>query len=533
MGVRHKHGHADGGALRHLYLQHNRAQRSRSVRGGDLPDRARSSGTERAVVERGQDHVVPPSEVGGKTAALLAAGAESAGDLPRSNALLSGRGERSTLASILGAHPIATAASAVAIGAMGASALVSMGTLHADYPGLEQRGAHDRGIVFVGMNETGRHEVDGILRGMPDGHVTHVRPSPRPDVVKLGGVTYDLTTDPGRAGFVAKLALQGDRADALAKILQSAEDNARDEIAQLAIVLAQADRGERFIERIVFSGHSTGYSVWGDGNGSLKIQDVAKLATVFPRAAGQVQDLILGACYTGGETNMDTYRAIFPNVKTIWAYDGAAPGAYSGAVPHFVRWENSTRGASTDRVSRDLARGTRKGENIAVWTVTRGYDNGQPQRDLTEVRAAYERTRGVLPTFHSGERPVEDLSQGPLRDHYNSIHRLLSRRDISPDERAALNAEKQIVIRLLYWKNISSMFQVTHRATISQGFTELGMQVPDFSRMSRKDAMRAIADFDARVADRGAASRTVRYLTEILHDGLRDLKPTHIPEAWM
>jgi hypothetical protein len=284
---------------------------------------------------------------------------------------------------------------------------------------------------------------------------------------------------------------------------------------------------------MVMSGHSVGSGVWGDGNGTLSYDDLAKLGAIFPRAVGQIEDLMIAACYNGSEQGMERLRAIFPNLKTLWAYDGSAPGSVSGAVPHIMRWERGTRGVSSDNLTRDAARNTRKGENVAVWTATRGYDNGQPPRPLEDVRADYNGSRAVVAEFERGDQVVVNPGEGALRDHYNNIQRLIGRRDLPPNERAALRTERDHVIRLIYYKNVSGLFQATHKATIDAGFRELGLGAPDFGTMSRKDALAKIAEFDAQVAARGDVSRTVRYLSTILHGGLVDLSPAHVPDGWI
>lgn len=448
------------------------------------------------------------------------------GDLP----------SRSGLGAWIAANPVAAGSAVAVLGAMSMANTALGATLETTAPDLETQAARarDRSIVYLGMNEGAAHEVSSLRAALgSSAAVTFLSASSKADVVRLGNVEYDLTTPAGRDGYVQKLGLSGDRAVALAKILEEGGDNARDELAQLARTFVEAESGHRFIERIVLSGHSVGYGVWGDGNGTVTLGDLAKLTTLFPRAAAQVQDLLMAACYSGGEDAMDKYRAMFPNLKTIWAYDGSAPGSASGAVPHITRWERGTRGPSTDNLRRESATHTRKGENVAVWTATRGYANGQPPREIAEVRAEYEASRAVVAEFQSGAQVVTNPGEGPLRDHYNHIQRLLSRRDVPADERAALTAERDVVIRLIYYKNVSTMFQATHKATIQAGFAELGLPAPDFAKLSRKEALEVIAAFDAALAGKEQPSRALTFLGQILHQGLSDLKPAYIPDGWV
>ena len=226
----------------------------------------------------------------------------------------------------------------------------------------------------------------------------------------------------------------------MATVLSDTGEGARDEAAQLARIFREAETGKRTIERIVFSGHSIGSVIWGDGNGMLQFTTIGKLALVFPKAAAQVEDLMIAACYSGGESNMENYRAMFPNLKTAWAYDGSAPGSVSGAIPHILRWEKATRGPTADALKRTLAEGTRKGENVAVWTVTKGYNNGQPQMSLEDARKAWADGKDIVAGFQSGATVVDDPQSGPLRQHYNAIQRMLGRSDLPADERAIADA---------------------------------------------------------------------------------------------
>ncbi|MCK6544690.1 hypothetical protein L6R52_02395 [Myxococcota bacterium] len=457
-------------------------------------------------------------------------------ELPRAQLTGAPSASVASLASFLGAHPTLRAAGAAIMGTLSLAGGLFGAPLQAqavESP-MPVRANADRSIVYVGMNVDARHEVENLRGAVGKAGVTFIEKGAKPDVVNVGDASYDLASPEGRTAFAAKLGLVGDRAAALEQVLLDAGDNGRDELGQLARVFAQAERGERNIERIVFSGHSVGSSVWGDDNGTLAWTTVGALTTIFPRAAGQVQDLLIAACYSGGEDTMDQYRAMFPNVKTIWAYDGSAPGSVSGAVPHILRWERGTRGTSIDNLNRDAAKGTRKGENVAVWTESKGYANGQEPLPLETVMETYTTSKPAVERARTGELVVENPQTGELREHYNHIQRLLGRKDLTPEQRTELKGERDFVIRLLFFKNVSHFFSLTHKSAITAGYQAVGLQAPDFSKLSRADALKAIADFDAKVAELGdAAPRAAKYLSEILNNGIKDLRPSYIPEQWI
>jgi hypothetical protein len=461
-------------------------------------------------------------------------------ELPRVHLVdVSGTEETSALAALLGATQIFAVASGALLG--------TMGTAFAETRSAQATNVREKGVVFVGMNEGSAHEVEALKKRTA---VTAVFNGHKSDSIRVGRTDFDLASAEGRAGFVAALGLEGDRAAALVLLIESTGVNARDEMAQLAKIYRQVDLGERAIERMVLSGHSVGSGIWGDGNGSLSFSNLAKLSAIFPRAAAGVQHLIVAACYSGGQGTMDNFRAIFPNVKTIWAYSGSAPGSYSGAVPHLLRWEQGTKkGAGLDRA---VVQGIRKGENVAVWTAERGYDNGQAPQELSSVREAYEQSKPLVAEFKSGAQVVANSQEGPLRNHYNHLQRLLGRADLPASERETLSTERDFVIRLLYWDNVRSFFQATHVRAIAAAYAELGLPAPDFSKMSRKEAVETVEKFqlaadhrvparqsrttrghESIVADDRVPTGAIEYLRGVLQNGLIDLQPEHVPEAWL
>ena len=387
-------------------------------------------------------------------------------------------------------------------------------------------------IVYVGMNEGASWEVQHLQQRVGAAGIHAITPSRQQDQVTHRSVRYDLTQAEARLAYARAIGLEGARAESLASILDRVGANGRDEVGKLALAFQQAETGSRHIERLVLSGHSVGSGVWGDDNGRITFAVVGELAELFPRAARQVEDLMLAACYTGGERTMDQFRAIFPNLKTAWAYTGSAPGAASGAVPHMFRWETATRGRNTE-MSRTLANNTRKGENVATWTVTRGYESSRPERALESTRSVYEQSAPTVAAFLSGERVVTSTQSGPLRDHYNNLQALLQHRDLPTADRPALEAERDQVIRLIYWGNVSRFFDQHHTRDIRAGFAELGLAVPSFQGMSRADALAVIARFDEAHGRLERPSPMLERLREVLHGGLRELSPEFVPPSWI
>ncbi|MFN7133537.1 MAG: LysM peptidoglycan-binding domain-containing protein, partial [Myxococcales bacterium] len=276
-------------------------------------------------------------------------------------------------------------------------------------------------VLLVGMGDHAKYEATELKKRA---NVTFVGDSFEDDKVKVGNTTYDLRTDQGIRSFVQTLALPAEQAKKVEDAIRLGGSDARDELAQLAQVWAKAEKGGTVPSRLMLSGHSVGNGVWGDNNGTLSLNALGKLAEAMPEAARQVEDLHISGCYSGGEHAMERYRAIFPKVKTIWAYTGSAPGSYSGAVPHHNRWEAATRGSRGD-LDRALANGTRKGENVAVWSIDKGYIDGNTPASIDQIRSDVQRSEGAFERHLSGELAVQDPQTGPLRDYYNRLQRLI------------------------------------------------------------------------------------------------------------
>lgn len=388
-------------------------------------------------------------------------------------------------------------------------------------------------VLMVGMNTaTANHEVAHLRgRGLD---VTQLRDTAVDDTIKVGGTTYDLTQDHGIQGFVSTLGLPRAQGDKIADVIRGGGSDARDELAQIAQVFAKGEKGGTIPSRLMISSHSTGGVYWGDGNGTIQRSSIMQLAEAMPQAARQVQDIHLSACYSGGQDAMNAYRAAFPNAKTIWAYAGTAPGAHSGATAHMSRWDVATRG-DKNALTLALAAGTRKGENVAVWSEAHGYLDGRPPEAIATVRA---RVAAGEPTFighFSGDQAVTDTQSGPLRSHYNDVQAALQHTDLPPSERPALELRMEQAIRLLYFtKTVAPNFQRHHAASIAAGYSALGLTPPDFSRLSRKDALGAAAAFERKVNELGAgAPAAARSLLGALTSGLRDLHPAAIPPTWI
>jgi hypothetical protein len=396
-------------------------------------------------------------------------------------------------------------------------------------------------ILVLGMNPHTHAEAEALQKSNPTAHVITISDTARNDQVRApgphGGMrVHDLRTEAGIRTFVATLGLPLARSQQVAEAIASAGEDARDELAQLARVWARAERGGVIPSRLVLSGHSGGVSVWGEGagfkNGALSRDDIARLAAAMPRAAAGVEDLCIAACYNGGESTLNAWRALFPNLKTMWAYDGSAPGTFTGATAHLARWEKATRD-EVEALQPDRARGLRKGSNVAVWSSRDGYQTATVKVSTAELRTRQSTGRATFERYFQGDEVVRDAQRGPLREYYNTLQALLGRPELPASERVGLEWSRDQSLRLLFYENVATHFQRTHPVSIQRGCAALGLRVPDFSRLGRKEALAFIQTFEAELARRHPPPAEARRLLPLLTKGLRDLRRSHIPDNWL
>lgn len=201
-----------------------------------------------------------------------------------------------------------------------------------------------------------------------------------------GSAIVDLATNEGSRAFAQTLGLSAETTQTIAAIVREAAPGSRDELAALAAVFARGELGDDVPSRLVLSGHCTGDSVY-DGSGvlgTLRFADVFALARAMPRAAAQIEDVMLSACNSGHENPpagvaIGAWAESFPNLKTVWAYAGPEPERSrsptgDGALEHIEAWELATRGRQEHVNARRAIHAVGDGRsagfdgNVSVWT---------------------------------------------------------------------------------------------------------------------------------------------------------------------
>lgn len=387
------------------------------------------------------------------------------------------------------------------------------------------------GIVTIGMNEYAHNEISHLNKLNADkGGAKGIRSSKEQDTLVRGNKKLNLNDAADRTSFIGGLGLKPDVAARATDILANGGYQAKDELAQIIEVYAQAEAGVRRMDRIVLSGHSVGDQIWGDNNGELPFDTFTDLKNLFPKAAAQVKHLMVSACYGGGEGNLTKFHAMFPALQSIWAYSGSSPGTWSGAMDHMTQWEGATEKGDGSNVEKDLARGTRKADNVATWNGQDGYQGSQP-KSLWELQSEYASQESTFQRFNSGAEEVSNPQSGPLRDYYNLIQRLVSHPDLDGGQVAAIKERRDTTIRLIFFKVIAKKFGASYAGQLKSGYDDAKRPLPDWSNLGRGAAMSEAAAFEAAAAA-GQTANTDK-VADLLKRGLVGLDSTLIPTTWV
>jgi len=391
-------------------------------------------------------------------------------------------------------------------------------------------------IVFMGMGDGAKHEIQDLKRTAKVHGITDTAVNDQV-TFSVGGrmQTYDLTKPTEIDRYVKDIGITGAKATEVASAISSAGEDARDEAAQVAKAFLDAEQGKRTIERLVLSGHSVGDGVWGDSNGSFDYDTLEKLTTAFPKAASQVQDFLVAGCYSMSEEHVSRYQGMFPNVKTAMAYMHSAPGTWTGAMVHNKKWEELTRGNDASKLDREPFAGTRKGENIGTWNEIDGLRTDAPAKPLSQLRTQLATQEPGTRDYFSGAKVVENTQSGPLRDYYSTIQQMLGSPELPASERPRMEGLRDATIRVIFYDHlVKGKFQAAHKDKISAGYAAVGVTpAPDFSTLSRKDALAKVAEFEAKLAAKNPKPQAALTLKPLLTDGIRDLKQSVIPNTWV
>ncbi|MCB9731360.1 MAG: DUF4157 domain-containing protein [Deltaproteobacteria bacterium] len=387
-------------------------------------------------------------------------------------------------------------------------------------------------ILYLGMNPASRDKESSLLASQ-GAKVTAIKGSKEQGHLAVDGADVDLGTEDGVKAFVDSLkGLPDGKKQQLTTFLKSADFMAKDELAEMARQLYRAETGQCLFKRVVLSGHSGGWSFWGDDNGYIPFSSLAVLHQIFPIATGQVEDLCMSACNTGQKGKLDQYKAIFPNVKSIWAYVGYSPDASSGSLRHVGNWEQASRGSGTNEEKLNAARekvgrgGGKNDKHVAVYTNDQAgkesyaTDSEYAAKDYETIKGTVDSQMGVYEAaFKDGN--IDRAALSVLYSHLQNLVGNFARELGSDFEKYDLVLKRTLYLR--YWDNVTKHFTETYGAAVKAGYEAASGTMPKWSGMTRDKALAAIASYPGKSGDEALT---------LLVEFLRDLNPEKVPVTW-
>lgn len=394
--------------------------------------------------------------------------------------------------------------------------------------GLENHVKSDN-ILYLGLNPSSKDLEHNKLKSQ-GANVTAVKGDKKQGNIKVGGRDTDLGTQEGRKAFVDSLqgGLDQGQRDLLMNYLGRADNMATDELAQLARELHRAETGQTIFTRVVLSGHSGGWSFWGDDNGEIRFSDLAVIHKIFPKATGCVQDLCMSACNTGQSQKLAQYKAIFPNVKSIWAYVGYSPSAATGALTHIGNWEQATRGAHDEKkvdAARDKTAAGKGSKDKNVATLAQGADGKENYKTASpEALHSYDTLKAMVDSGMSHYDKAYDqgiIDKQALSTFYTSLQNLVGNFAGRLPDRAKYETILKKTLFLRYWENVTKKFMEAHGSKVKDSYGT-STAVPAYSGSSRDKVLGWI----------GSHPNSSHEGAKLLVQYLKELDPNVIPATW-
>ncbi|MCH2023782.1 MAG: hypothetical protein MK207_15000 [Saprospiraceae bacterium] len=375
-------------------------------------------------------------------------------------------------------------------------------------------------VMYLGMRGVSRkREAAVVTQTVGSKNATIIEGSVEENKIDVEGELVDLETSDGLDAFLDSLVNVNEAEKVILKeVIENIRNNARDEVCNFVRQMNEAENGKKLFKRLVLSGHSDGWYIVGDDNeGSYTFKDIANIGKVFSNAFKQVEDLQIAGCNTGQEAKLDQHLKMFPNLKTIWAYADFSPSPDTGSKYHIKKWLKGTEGrgdAKIDAARKDVSNdGGSKDKNIATYKVDSdeyktdhsmsGWDLQRVSDELWPVEHYYTEA------FFYGK-----INKAGLRDLQSLLQNFTGR----PEAKSHYNFQKYLkmnthVLLLRHWPQYNHHFMQNHGTDVNKGYNEIGREVPNFEKMTRKETLDEIKQFQPKGEDSEA---TKSLLVDIL-----------------
>jgi hypothetical protein len=381
-------------------------------------------------------------------------------------------------------------------------------------------------ILYIGMNNFAP-EVAALRnlykgKGIAVTAVTLTQEEKKTKTAATGGTKFNLTTDAGIDDFAKALNLNASKTKIVADLLKGADAFDRDDMAHVIGVYAMTEAdGKDRMSRVVLSGHSRGEKIFAKGDkGDIYFTFLVALAGVFPNAAGQTKHLMGAACFAGDEdTIVNLYQKAFPNLITFSGWTFFSPTGSQG-VSKIRDWAKATDADPKTLASPAVGEST--------WE-SGTYHGSNTQQSPADTMASLRLDTSVtFDDYFNGDK-VSKPYDGELVDYYIKANSAANRtRTITGADHNFAKLHADQAFRLRFWKAQVLNFWKTHKAEIEKGYGSA--TVPNYGTMSRKAALKAIADFPS-VAKGSAAEQAA---AQKLLDALRNLDdPIIMKDSWI
>lgn len=375
-------------------------------------------------------------------------------------------------------------------------------------------------VLYIGMNNYKPEvaKLGAIYRGTSV-KVTTVTVT-EDSKTESGGSSFDLNTDSGMLGFARTLTADAAVADEIKKLLAAQKTSDRDDLAHVIAVYALTEKdGLDRMSRVILSGHSYGTKIYNkEVKGAIYFDALVRLASLFPKAAAQTKHLLVLACLAGAEDLVkNIYKKAFPNLQTFWGWTDTCPTGW-GAAKALGEWSEVT-----DKDPIKLAMPPAGQANWAMGV----YQTDAPV-DSVALMAGLRADESKFDQYFAGTKVDADNHSGFLYEYYRRSRTAEQQTTtiVGADHAyAKLHADQSF--RLRFWSAMVSNFWKKNEATIAKGYGSAS--VPKYGRMSRKDALTAIAAFDSASTATGPDKVEARRLL----NALKDLDPAELSDNWL
>lgn len=245
-------------------------------------------------------------------------------------------------------------------------------------------------------------------------------------------------------------------------------------IEKLESTIAALDEAKRPVTAMVISGHSNGYTLWGDlslNNGTVRPSDIGELAKRYPGAMSSLRSLMLWGCYTGTAGSTFTWKSTLSQLKIIAGFYDSGPSGTTRASADLLKdFLMKDASIAQKRMLGEINQAIRN-LNYARITATAAlvhdcyFNVKSGAKPLSEIKNECDLEKDhylatLLTEFslylqakeNAFANPPTDTHHSSLRDFYSAIQRY------SHCEEIAALVPRERILALIFFENVRKNF---------------------------------------------------------------------------